>query len=205
MSTTAVALDLGEDSHPLIYELDKKTGIVTMPDGFQFDVWGSPDPAEMGKDMNRIKAYMQERGLTGGSPRREITLDLGPAISTAAPEIADAELEHLAELALEADMEAKAAAEKQKAAKEAFKKALEVRNALNQNTRNVGVVRTVIKNVRRWDEKKAKELLNADEVERYSVKKLDSALVKRNVTPDTYELMQADFGYSLEVKVGGED
>lgn len=131
-----------------------------------------------------------------------ITLDFGQdAITTAAPEIADAELEHLAELALEADMAAKEAAEKQKAAKEAFKKALEVRNALNQNTRNVGVVRTVIKNVRRWDEKKAKELLNAEEIERYSVSKLDSALVKRNVTPDVFEMMQADYGFSLEVKV----
>lgn len=189
------------------YTLDKKAGIATMPDGFTIDIWGGTnDPAEMGKDPDRIKVYMIERGLYEPSaPKRDLSLNFEPAITTAAPEIADAELEHLAELALEADMEAKAAAEKQKAAKEAFKKALEVRNALNQNTRNVGIVRTVIKNVRRWDEKKAKELLNADEIERYSVSKLDSALVKRNVTPDTYELMQADFGYSLEVKVGGED
>lgn len=127
----------------------------------------------------------------------KITLDLG----TDAPEIADAELELLAERALDADMAAKEAIEHQKAAKEAFKSALEARNALNGDTKAVGIVRTIIKPVRRFDEKRALQLLTDDEAKRFSVTKLDSALVKRNVTPDSYEMMQSDFGYSLEVKV----
>ena len=126
-----------------------------------------------------------------------ITLDF----ATSAPEITDAELEILAERALNADIAAKEAAEAQKTAKEAFKKALEERGQLNGDYKGIGVVRTIIKNVRRWDEKRAMQLLTPEEVERYSTKKLDSALVKRNVTPDTFELMQADYGYSLEVKV----
>lgn len=112
---------------------------------------------------------------------------------------ADTELERLAEAALVADMEAKEAAEKQKAAKDAFKKALEARGQLNPDTKGIGVVRCIIKKTRRFDKALAEQLLTPDEVAKYS--SIDSALVKANVAPSAYELMQKDFGYSLEVKV----
>lgn len=119
-------------------------------------------------------------------------------------QVSDSELEQLADAALLADLKAKEAAEEQKSAKEAFKKALEARGALGPNTRAVGHVRTIIKPSRRFSASLAKELLSEAEVEKYSVTTLDSALVKRNVAPDVYELMQADFGFSLEVKVDTE-
>lgn len=125
-----------------------------------------------------------------------ITLDF----ATSAPEITDAELEILAERALNADIAAKEAAEVQKTAKEAFKKALEARGQLNGDYKGVGVVRTIIKPSRKFDPALAKALLTEDEIKRFSTA-LDSALVKRNVSPDVYELMQKDNGWSLEVKV----
>ena len=111
----------------------------------------------------------------------------------------DLDLEQLAEAALVADMEAKEAAEKQKSAKDAFKKALEARGMLDSDTKAVGVVRTVIKKTRRFDKSLAEQLLTAEEIAQYS--SLDSAKVKANVAPSSYELMQKDMGWSLETKV----
>ena len=111
----------------------------------------------------------------------------------------DIDLEHLAEMALRADMEAKEAAEKAKDLKDQFKTALEAAGKLNGDTKAVGNARTVIKQVRRFDPKLAADLLTEEEARKYS--KIDGALVKKNVTPDTYELMQREMGYSLELKV----
>ena len=111
----------------------------------------------------------------------------------------DALLEALAEEALEADIEAKAAVAKQAATKAALKKALEDAGKLDQDTKAVGVVRTIIKRVRRFDATLAEELLTPEEVAKYSA--ISSALVKANVAPTVYELMQADQGFSLELKV----
>lgn len=123
-------------------------------------------------------------------------------IATAQPAPAtdvDVELEALAEAALMADMEFKDAETKQKSAKDAFKKALADRGLLKQDTKAVGVVRTIIKKTRRFDPNLAKQLLSAEEIAKYS--DISSALVKANVAPNVYEMFQADQGFSLELKV----
>jgi hypothetical protein len=112
---------------------------------------------------------------------------------------ADIELEHLAEEALKADLEAKEAADRQKAAKDAFKKALQDRGMLASDTKAVGPVRTIIKKTRRFSKTLAKQLLTPEEVAKYS--DIDSALVKANVAPNVYEMFQEDQGFSLELKV----
>jgi hypothetical protein len=126
-----------------------------------------------------------------------ITLDF----ETTAPTVTDEELEQLALDALTADISAKEAAERQKVAKDAFKKALEERGQLNGDYKGVGVVRTIIKPSRRFDAALAKTLLTEEEIEKFSTKTLDSKLIQRNVSPDVYELMQKSSGWSLEVKV----
>ena len=115
------------------------------------------------------------------------------------PSAAEIELEHLAEAALQADIEFKEAEIKKDSAKAAFKKALEARGQLNPDNKNVGVVRTIIKRMRRFDPALAKQLLTAEEIAKYS--DISSALVKANVAPSVYEMFQKDSGYSLEVKV----
>lgn len=112
------------------------------------------------------------------------------------------DLEHLAESALRADMAAKEAAEKAKELKDQLKEALDKAGKLNGDTKAVGNARTVIKRVRRFDEKTALQALTEGEVEAYSVRKLDSALLKKNFAPTVYEeLFSKDFGFSLELKV----
>lgn len=111
----------------------------------------------------------------------------------------DAWLEALAEEALEADLAAKEAVARQASTKAALKKALEDAGKLDGDTKAVGVVRTIIKRTRRFDAALAKELLTPEEVAKYS--DISGALVKANVAPSVYEMMQADTGYSLELKV----
>ena len=111
----------------------------------------------------------------------------------------DLDLEQLAEAALVADMKFKEAEAEKDAAKAAFKKALEARGQLNPDYRGVGVVRTVIKETKRFDKSLATQLLTPEEVAKWST--IDSALVKNNVTPDTYAMMQKSYGFSLELKV----
>lgn len=115
------------------------------------------------------------------------------------PSAADAELEALAEEALEADMAAKAAIVLQASTKAAFKEALEKTGKLNGDTKAVGIVRTIIKRTRRFDPSLAEQLLTPEEVAQYSA--ISGALVKANVAPAAYELMQSDQGFSLELKV----
>lgn len=113
----------------------------------------------------------------------------------------DAALELEAEQAFLLDAQAKELAEQAKSAKEALKAKLEKRGLLNGDTKALGNIRTVIKQVRRFDENLAKSLLTPAEVEKYSVAKLDSVIVKRNVSPDVFEMFQKDFGHSLELRV----
>lgn len=108
-------------------------------------------------------------------------------------------LEELAEEALEADIAAKAAVAKQESTKKALKEALQAAGKLDQDTKAVGVVRTIIKRVRRFDPKLAEQLLTPEEIAAYST--ISGALVKQNVAPSAYELMQSDQGFSLELKV----
>ena len=112
---------------------------------------------------------------------------------------AERELELLAEEALEADLAAKEAIVRQASTKAALKKALEEAGKLDGDTKAIGVVRTIIKRTRRFDPALAKQLLNAEEIAKYS--DISGALVKQNVAPAVYEMMQADQGFSLELKV----
>lgn len=111
----------------------------------------------------------------------------------------DAMLEELAEEALEADIEFKAAEARKDSAKKALKDALEKAGKLDQDTKAIGVVRTIIKKTRRFSAELAEQLLTPEEIAKYS--SVNSAKVKANVAPAAYELMQADLGWSLEVKV----
>lgn len=128
-----------------------------------------------------------------------ITLDITATNLTDITGIAELEAE--AEAAFLLDAQAKELSERAKSAKEALKAKLDKRGLLNGDTKAVGHIRTVIKQVRRFDEALAKSLLTPAEVEKYSVSKLDSVIVKRNVTPDVFEMFQKDFGHSLELKV----
>ena len=132
----------------------------------------------------------------------QITLNVTPAHSTdpTPPAVLDF-LELLAEAAYEADRVAKAAKDRADELKADLKMALEQAGKLNPDTKGIGVIRTIIKPSVRFDASLAKQLLTPAEVEKYSVKALDSKLVKANVTPDSYALMQKSFGYSLELKV----
>jgi len=129
-----------------------------------------------------------------------LTLITGPSQGTT-PEAAaaDLQLEFLAEEALQADIEAKAAVAKQESAKKALKDALAAAGKLDQDTKAVGVVRTIIKRVRRFDPKLAEQLLTPEEIAKYSA--ISGALVKANVAPTVYELLQSDQGFSLELRV----
>lgn len=111
----------------------------------------------------------------------------------------DTWLELLAEEALEADIEFKAAEARKDSAKKALKEALEAAGKLDQDTKAIGVVRTIIKKTRRFSADLAEQLLTPEEIAAYS--SINSAKVKANVAPAVYELLQADTGYSLEVKV----
>lgn len=128
-----------------------------------------------------------------------LTLDTRTAPATQDRPFQDSMLEELAEAALEADIAAKAAIATQESAKKAFKEALEAAGKLDQDTKAVGVVRTIIKRVRRFDPKLAEQLLTPEEIAAYSA--ISGAKVKQNVAPAAYELMQADQGFSLELRV----
>lgn len=128
-----------------------------------------------------------------------VTLTLNTSIGDIKYSEPDADLEALAEAALVADMNAKEAVALQASTKAAFKEALAKSGRLNGDTKAVGVVRTIIKATRRFDPALAKQLLTAEEVAKYS--DISGALVKANVSPVEYNLMQADTGFSLEVRV----
>jgi hypothetical protein len=162
--------------HGPAYTLDKKSGEVTMPDGKTFNPSTNQNVDSL--SLEELKVYNQERPQGYD---------------------AEAELERLAEEALEADIAAKDAVAKQASTKAAFKKALEDAGQLSPDTRAKGVVRTIIKRVRRFSKDLAEELLTPEEVAQYS--SIDSAKVKANVAPSVYEMMQADQGFSLELKV----
>lgn len=111
----------------------------------------------------------------------------------------DFDLEALAEKALNDQIifdEAKANAESSKAA---FRKALEDSGKLNPDFKGTSLVRTIVKNVSRFDPKKAVELLNAEEISQCSA--LSGTLVKANVAPSVYALMQSPGTTSLQIKV----
>ena len=123
-----------------------------------------------------------------------LTLSTRPAL------VHQDDLEALAETALMADLAFKEAKEKAESTKAAFKKALEDAGKLNPDFKGIGIVRTVIKEVNRFDPKKAVELLNESEIRECSA--LSGTLVKQNVAPSVYALMQSPGTTSLELKVG---
>jgi len=113
-------------------------------------------------------------------------------------ELLEAELEALAEEALEADMEFKAAEAKKDAAKKRLKDALEKAGKLDKDTKAIGVVRTIIKETKRFDPELAKAQLTKKLIAECST--ISGTLVKAKVTPAQYEAMQSPQGYSLELK-----
>lgn len=163
------------------YDFDKKTGEVTMPSGKKFNPILNQNVDNL--SLEELRIYNLERGITDAAPRP----------------FRDSMLEELAEEALEADQAAKDAVARQASTKAALKKALEEAGQLDPDTKAVGVVRTIIKRVRRFSKDLAEELLTPEEVAQYS--SIDSAKVKANVAPTVYEMMQADQGFSLELKV----
>lgn len=122
-----------------------------------------------------------------------LTLSTRPAL------VHQDELEALAETALMADLAFKEAKEKAESTKAAFKKALEDAGKLNSDFKGVGIVRTVIKEVNKFDPKKAVELLNEAEIRECSA--LSGTLVKQNVAPSVYALMQSPGTTSLELRL----
>jgi hypothetical protein len=123
-----------------------------------------------------------------------LTLSTAPAPSTV-----NDRLEELAHAALVADIDFKEAKAKAESTKAAFRKALEEANQLTPDFKGIGAVRTVIKEVRKFDPAKAVQLLTPEEIQQCSA--LSGALVKANVAPTVYELMQSQGTTSLELKV----
>lgn len=111
----------------------------------------------------------------------------------------DVDLDALALQALEADMLAKETADLAKGLKDKLKTVLTEQGLYNSDFKGTDHVRTVIKETSRFDPKKALELLNADEVAQCSA--LSGTLVKANVAPAVYTLMQSPGTTSLELKI----
>jgi hypothetical protein len=121
-----------------------------------------------------------------------------------APSAADAELEELAEKALEAQQAAKDAALEYKSAEDAFRKALEAAGKLDKDTKAVGIVRTVIYPTKRFDEETARGILTKKLAKECEKTVLDSAKVKANVSPAVYESMQVTTGMTLKISLDKE-
>lgn len=109
------------------------------------------------------------------------------------------DIDQLAAVALADDMEAKEAADKAKKSKEVLRKALEAQGRLNPDEKGTDLVHFTIKAPMVFDPKKAMQLLNADEIAACSA--LSATLVKKNIAPVAYELMQSPGTISLGLTV----
>jgi predicted urease superfamily metal-dependent hydrolase len=130
-----------------------------------------------------------------------LTLVTNPAPKTAAKENVDVVLELLAEAALEAQQKAKQAEEAAKAATDAFRQALEAAGKLNEDTKAVGIVRTTLYPTRRFSEDLARSIMTKKLAKECEKTVLDSAAVKRNVSPVDYEKMQQITGWTMKLSV----
>jgi len=115
--------------------------------------------------------------------------------------LADAKLELLAEQALEAQQEVKAAETKAKSATDAFRNALAEAGKLDKDTHAVGIVRTTIFPTKRFDEATARGVMTKKLQKECEKTVLDSAKVKANVSPADYEKMQITTGMTLKLSI----
>jgi hypothetical protein len=129
-----------------------------------------------------------------------LTLVTSPAPKTTKANI-DVILEGLAEAALEAQRKAKEAEEEAKAATDAFRSALEEVGKLDADTKAVGIVRTTIYPTKRFNETLARSLMTKKLQKECEKTVLDSAAVKRHVSPVDYERMQVTTGWTLKLSV----
>jgi len=116
----------------------------------------------------------------------------------------DTELELLAEAALAAQKREKAATLEAKSATEAFRKALEAAGRLHADNKEVGIVRTVIYPTRRFSETLARGLMTKKLQKECEKTVLDTAAVKKNVSPADYERMQETTGFTLKLSLDSE-
>lgn len=112
---------------------------------------------------------------------------------------AEVDLDNLAAEALADDMAAKQATERAKKSKDILKAALEAQGLLNPDFKGTDLVRCIVKAPMTFDPKKAKELLNDDEIAQCSA--LSGTLVKANVAPNVYSLMTSPGTVSLTLGV----
>lgn len=110
-------------------------------------------------------------------------------------------LEALAETALELQQAAKEAEETAKKATDAFRKALEAAGKLDADTKAVGIVHTTIYPTRRFSEDLARSIMTKKLQKDCEKTVLDSAAVKRNVSPADYERMQSTTGWTMKLSV----
>ena len=129
----------------------------------------------------------------------KLQLDLTDATRTEAD--IEAELEILAERALNSSMKAKAAELQAKSDADALKKALEKAGKLSEDTKAIGPVRTTIFPTKRFNE----DLFRATATKKLQKEcekvTIDSALVKAKVSPEQYASFQKTSGWTLKVDV----
>lgn len=137
----------------------------------------------------------------------KLSLVTSPAAETEAwtdASLLEAQLELLAEQALEAQQEEKEAALKAKSAVAAFREALDKAGKLDADTKAVGIVRTVIYPTRRFDEATARGLMSKRLQKECEKTVLDSAKVKALVAPAVYEEFQITTGMTLKLSIDTE-
>lgn len=109
--------------------------------------------------------------------------------------------EELLAQALRVENRAKALVEQAKELKDQAKVALKDEGLMSKDTRAVGSVRTIIKEIRKYNPTKAKKYLSAEQVEEFSTMQLDKAKLEENFSPAEFkELFCDDVTYSLELR-----
>lgn len=136
----------------------------------------------------------------------KLSLVTSPAETEAWTEdsLLEAKLELLAEVALEAQKREKDAKTEAESATRAFREALEAAGKLDADTKAVGVVRTTIYPTRRFSETLARGLMTKKLQKECEKTVLDSAAVKKNVSPADYERMQETTGFTLKLSLDAE-
>ena len=109
------------------------------------------------------------------------------------------DLDALAEEALEDDMVLKEATARAKASKDKFKKALDEQGLLNPDFKGTDLVRVIVKAPMVFDAKKALEVLTPVEIAKYSA--ISGALVKANLSPNDYAVLQSPGSISVTLQV----
>ena len=106
------------------------------------------------------------------------------------------ELEKMANEVMFAKNEADAAAERYKELDTAFRARLADHGMWNKNFRGLGAMKATVSSNVKFDETLAREVLPAEIIEQATTK-LDSAIIKRLVSPVVYEQCQKDNGLKV--------